>query len=73
MNANEKRVGKLEAKVERLEGTNSRLKDMIADLKAKRAAQRSAKAKPVASTRGARTAPKRRKSARSSQPAAAAA
>jgi chromosome segregation ATPase len=73
MNASEKRVEKLEAKIERLEGTNTRLKGAIADLKARRAANRSAKAKVGASARSARTAPKGRKSTRRSQPAAAAA
>lgn len=73
MNVTEKRAERLAAKVERLEGTNSVLKGRIADLKAKNAAKRSAKANAGASTRPVRTAPKRpRKSARGAQSGAAA-
>jgi predicted RNase H-like nuclease (RuvC/YqgF family) len=74
MSAPEKRVEKLEAKVERLEGFNSKLKGKIAEMKTKHAGQRSAKSKAGgASTRPRTAAPKRRKSTRSTQSAAASA
>lgn len=68
MPAPEKRIEKLEAKSERQLATIGRLQEKIADMKAKSAASRAAKA----SAKPARTAPKRRKSTRSQSASASA-
>lgn len=68
MPAPEKRIEKLEARSERQLATIGKLKNQIADIKAKRAAARSAKASP----RSSKPAAKRRKATRSTQASASA-